>query len=204
MFRTVLSAVILFLLLSCARQWDDGFVTKKIPGEANRFDPVSTYEDVLSLAGDDANLISIVAFDVNRDGTINLTEEGGAQVNYIFIRYINQDILAELTGDARFEIYNAEEIHLTAARPGQVTSTLKGVSVTRKHKGLYLTRRIYRETHDRLVVEPPENSFAEIWKRAANDADIRSDRAIIKYDHQGYNLWIAGTNIHQQYSNVDF
>ncbi len=59
--------------------------TMDVPGKIEQFDPIESLPEVAEYAGDGAMLVNLYARYVKPDGTLNLNEDYGPYVQYLFI-----------------------------------------------------------------------------------------------------------------------
>lgn len=175
--------------------------TRPIPGDAARFDPVASYPSVLDYAGTGAELVSINAYYVRSDGTVelNATYSPAPYVTYDFVRQLDRapaNAPPIGAGGANTALwYEPVEIHLY--QPGQwrkVSSS--SVSYTYVNKGMERSVDNPENGLRSPVVPAPACPFAQLWSVALTKDAPAEAVAIIQYNAEGYSFSISGLSVY--------
>ncbi len=178
--------------------------TRPVPGDAAHFDPVASYPSVLDYAGAGAQLVSINAYYVRSDGTVELN------ASYTPAPYVTYDFVRKLdkappnappigAGGANTDPwYEPIEIHLY--QPGQWRQVKSSsVSYTYVNKGMERSVDDAENGLSHPVVPPPNCPFATLWSLALTKDAPAEAVAIIQYDADGYNFSISGLSIYLKF-----
>jgi hypothetical protein len=180
--------------------------TRLIPGDASRFDPVAAFEAVQQHAWEDAELVSIDAYYIRSDGTLDLNASYNPFVRYDFVRKLDNPPAdappvgagGGAGGGASGEWY--EPVRVEVSRPWHVYNTRSGSSSS-THLNFGMDRDVYSPTSSaNNPISQPLCSFAELWETAiAHDAP-RDAVAIIQVNAEGYTFIINEMSIVLQFS----
>ena len=178
--------------------------TRPVPGDAARFDPVGGYSGVLEFAGSGAQLLSISAYYVRSDGTMELT------ASYSPAPYVTYNFAREMAepppnappigaGGANTDPWY-EPIEIRLYQPGQwrrVTSS--NVSYTYANQGMDRDVDSAVNGLPSPAIEPPACAFADLWAVALTKDAPAEAVAIIGYDANGYEFSISGLSINLEF-----
>jgi hypothetical protein len=178
--------------------------TKDIEGEAEAYDPIAAYDTVSTYAGNNAQLISIEAYYVHSDGTLDLHADYYPRVDYEFYIVVSDEAGNEIPLGAPNSTANAEVLYqavtISVWDPGQTRS----VSTSRSYSYVHLGME--REISEPVRVKPaepipaPACSFADLWAIAIAEENAPADAvAIIRYDADGYEFSINDTDVRMQF-----
>lgn len=166
-----------------------------VPGDSENFDVLATFSEVEKHAGDNVQLISIDAYYVRSDGTLDLKADYNPYVNYTFVRESDPpDDAPPVGAGGNPDNVWYERIDVEITRPWQnwrVTSSSSEYS--------YYNLGMDKDTYDPTatipgeIVPAPTCSFAELWEKAIQRDAPRSAVATIEYDSNGYRFSISGT-----------
>ncbi|MBA3874908.1 MAG: hypothetical protein H0X30_37755 [Anaerolineae bacterium] len=178
--------------------------TRPVPGDAAHFDPVASYPSVLDYAGTGAQLVSLNAYYVRSDGTVelNATYSPAPYVDYDFVRQLDKappNAPPIGAGGANTDPwYEPIEIHLY--QPGQFRHVESaGNSYTYVNKGM---ERSVDDPQNGLrdpVLPPPACPFAKLWSVAVTKDAPADAVAIITYDENGYDFSISGLSVYLKF-----
>jgi len=175
-----------------------------IPGNIRKFDPVESYEKVHTFAGEDTGLISIIAYYVKPDGTIDLKADYKPGVYYSFYQYIDEVIekkggpLGSGIEEDRIE-YKSEYINVSITEPHYYTIQINlDEPETKYDPGMNRTNSKSDKEFDGSLIAPPALTFKDIWDRAA-DMGTPYAVAVITYDCNGYRFFVKDTDISFQF-----
>lgn len=192
-----------FLILPLFRSGFGLADTRPVPGDPRRFDPVAALPGVRDYAGEKANLVSISAYYVRADGTmdLNASYDPKPNVTYEFYREASPPENAPPVGaggTAGGAWY--EKVTISAYEPGQwrhVTRIGGGVSTEYSYENQGMERDIDSPTatiYDTFVPDPA-CSFTRLWSTALERGAPADAVAIIEYDSYGYDFSISGADI---------
>ncbi len=176
--------------------------TRPVPGDVSRFDPVAALSEVAVFAGAEAQLVSMEAWYVRADGTLELTAtySPSPRVAYKFVREVPRpaDAPPPGVGGANAGPWY-ETITVEAFQPGQwrtVTRIGGGVSIRFQYVNEGMTREVSSPAAAQpALAAPPICALADLWQ-AALRRDAPGDAvAIITYDADGYRFSITGTGV---------
>jgi hypothetical protein len=174
--------------------------TVAIDGDPARFDPVTAFDQVMSLAGSGARLEQLRSTRVRRDGTIDLTADYFPAPSATYD--LHRDAAAPKTappvgggGSADGRWY--QPLRAEASKPGrrrQVTR-IGGGSAQRYwyvSRGLDLDAGDVTGKPSQRPVPPPACTFARLWDAAIAQGAPDDAVAQIRYDARGYDFNIPG------------
>jgi hypothetical protein len=184
--------------------------TRTVPGIANTFDPIASYEEVKSFAGPNVELISVEASQVRRDGTLDLTASyrPAPHATYRFVRPVPRPDNAPPVGaggtrDGPW----FEPITIDAYEPGQ----RRRVTQTGSHNRTYtyvnegMTRQVgdpNTRTEPNNIAATPRCAFADLWAVAVKAGAPPDAVARISYDAKGYRFSIGGTKVNLTFDSA--
>jgi hypothetical protein len=200
----VIGACVIFGIIPFFETGGGNADTRSVPGDAAHFDPVASYPSVLNYAGAGAELISVSAYYVRSDGTVelNASYSPAPSVDYEFVRKLDKapanapPIGAGGANTAPW--YEPIEIHLY--QPGQwrqVSSS--NVSYTYVNKGMERSVDDPENGLSHPVIPPPACPFAKLWAAALTKDAPNDAVAIITYDAEGYNFSISGLSVYLKF-----
>lgn len=171
--------------------------TLDVPGELNRFDPVSSYPAVAAAAGPGAHLVKLEARFVREDGTQDLEASyiGHSAVNtYRFLRPSGKREDPSVPIGARAPVAPFELVEVTIQKPHYVSQSINGQEPQKKkHRGMALGVRSSADSKDSIAA--PGCSFTKLWAVAKQHRAPAGSVAAITYDASGYELRIDGTDV---------
>lgn len=167
-----------------------------LPGDARNFDVTATFAEVQKHAGDDVQLVSIEAYYVRSDGTIDLKAEYTPYVRYTFVRELDEppDDAPPIGAGGNLDDRWYERVEVMVERPWKSWSVTSGGS-----SYTYYNLGMDRDTSDPAaglpgnLVPPPTCPFAMLWEKAMQRDTPRSAVAVIRYDEQGYHFSVNST-----------
>jgi hypothetical protein len=175
--------------------------TRAVPGDAAHFDQVASYPSVLDYAGAGSELVSLSAYYVRSDGTLELTAtySPAPYVTYDFVRKLDKapdnapPIGAGGANTAPW--YEPIEIHLY--KPGQWRQVKSSsTSYTYVNKGMERSVNDARNGLSSPIVAAPACPFSKLWEVALKHDAPADAVAIINYDADGYTFSISGLSIY--------
>lgn len=172
--------------------------TRAISGDASHYDPFAALPDVQDYAGDDAQLISISAQYVGSDGTMDLTADYYASVDYEFFRPAvgDPDSSVPLGVSGSQAVSGYQRVTIRVWQPNQlrqVTST----NASYQYLHLGMAREISAPTQEKYgeSIGAPRCTTQQLWEAAIGQDAPRQAVAIIDYTSEGYRFRINDTNI---------
>ncbi|MBC8170804.1 MAG: hypothetical protein H7X77_04010 [Anaerolineae bacterium] len=174
-----------------------------VPGDASSFDPVASYEVVRNHAGNDTQLVSIEAYYVKSDGTLDLYASYYPRVTYEFVRELASPPAdappVGAGGSVSGKWYEPVEVELSQPFSGWSVKS-GGNSYTYTNLGMD------RETdsspgvrEDKFIAPSPACSFKQLWSTALEyDAEPEAV-AIINYDLNGYDFTISDLGLYLEF-----
>lgn len=170
--------------------------TRPVPGDATRFSPSAAYEEIRAYAGENAKLISISAYYVKSDGTMDLTEDYYPRVDYKFAREVPRPADSPPVGaggTVSGQWY--EPIEIDVYEPNQWRRVSGSSNYSYMNKGMERDVDSPTTSLSGEFTDAPACSFADLWTEAlAKDAPADAV-AIIEYDAAGYDFRITDTGI---------
>jgi hypothetical protein len=172
--------------------------TREVPGNAASFDPVAALPGVADYAGTGAQLLSINAYYVRSDGTMDLTVDTyHPYVEYNFVREVPAPADAPPVGaGGSFSGKWYEPVEIKASKPGQWFHVDAGSS-----EYDYMNKGMERETSrptssQQSIVPTPKCTFARLWQTAMQVKEVpKSAVATIEYNYDGYDFRIGDLSI---------
>lgn len=173
-----------------------------VVGDATKFDPIVGFVQAAAFAGGDVKLVSLEAQYVKSDGTMDLTADYKARVDYEFVRELSEPPVDAPPVGAGGSLDDKwyEPIRVSVYDPGRVmhVTSMGGnfsYSGNYVHKGM--ERDISKPTsklNDPLL-DPPTCSFDDLWVIAVEKGAPENAVATITYDDKGYEFSIRDTKI---------
>lgn len=180
--------------------------TKPVPGGLPAaFDPISTYADVATFAGEGALLVSVDASQVRSNGTTDLTAtySPAPRVTYEFAKEVPRPANAPPVGaggTSGGQWY--QPITIEAYQPGQtrrVSQSQGGARFTYTYVNEGMTRNVDAPTTSvsgfTKPLDPPTCAFSELWRVALEQEAPADAVARIEYSSAGYRFVISGARI---------
>ena len=173
--------------------------TTFVPGEAESFDPISSYREVHAYAGDETKLFEMEASYVKSDGTLNLTEEyiPSPNVEYSFYRELSEPPKDAPPLGAGQNASNTwyEKVTVSIAKPWQLRRVMSyggGVSADYQYINLGMDRDTGSPTSNLpgQAIDPPACHLNDLWEAAIQEGAPEAAVAVITYDEEGYELSI--------------
>lgn len=177
--------------------------TRPLPGDAARFYPLAELDAIQEYAGANAELISIDAYYVRSDGSIDLTVTSYyPYVNYQFVRELDEppaDAPPVGAGGSTSGTWY-EPVEIRAYQPGQWRRVSgSSLSYTYMNQGMQREVDSPRATLPSPIVPLPACSYGDLWDVAlAQDAPAEAV-AIIEYDANGYTFSISDVSLRLQF-----
>jgi hypothetical protein len=176
--------------------------TRPVPGDPRNFDPVAALPGVTDYAGKNSHLVSIRAYYVRSDGTLDLNASNyNPYVEYKFYRELDAPppdappVGAGGTVNGKWY----EPVDITAYQPGQWRSVSGTVSYTYQNQGMERETSSPTANLYDTFASTPECSFKDLWDVALKHDAPKDAVAIIEYDANGYSFDISGASV-----NLDF
>ncbi|MEP7285052.1 MAG: hypothetical protein ABI947_04705 [Chloroflexota bacterium] len=190
-----------FLLIMGANYFA-GYVvrgTRPIPADAAKFDPITTYPQIVEFAGTGTplKLLQIEMKFVKADGTLDLTGGYGAEVNYDFAHVLDDSPTNSAplgAGGGTSTGPYAERINVRVSQPG-----MKGGSTDQYYDfGLYRIT-VPAAPLTRTIVDVPSCNLKALWDAAIKQDAPANAVATIRYNSSGYSFSIKDTSISLQF-----
>ncbi len=166
-----------------------------VPGDAGRYDPVAGLDAVRQHAGEGAQLLSISAWYVRSDGTLDLSASYNPRVVYNFFRVVPRPADAPPIGAGGTTGLWYEPVAVNVYRPWTMWNVRSS-----NNSYQYLNLGMDRESGSVTSSAPgslapePQCSFAGLWAVALREDAPPDAVAIIEYDAGGYDFRIQDTN----------
>lgn len=174
-----------------------------VPGNASSFDPVASYEAVHNHAGSDTQLVSIEAYYVKADGTVDLYASYRPRVNYEFVREMaNPPADAPPVGaGGRVNGKWYEPIEVQLYEPFSGWTVKSG-----NNSYTYMNLGMDREADNSPIMRDgefttlaPACSFKQLWSTALERGADQNAVAIINYDREGYDFSISDLRVYLEF-----
>jgi len=187
----LLLALLVVALASCTYE-----NTLDVPGDVNRFDPVTTYPAIAAAAGGAARLVKLEARFVREDGTQDLEASYVTFMDtpdtYTLVRASGAREDTSAPVGARKPVSPEESVAVTVQKPHWLSVSRNGHKAqSEKHRGMEIRVRGGASSKD--AVTPPACAFAKIWAAARQHGAPKGAVAAITYDRSGYEFHIDGT-----------
>lgn len=181
--------------------WED---TRAIEGDGSAYDPIDAYDSVSAYAGENAQLISLEAYYVRSDGTLDLYAEYYPRVDYDFYVEVSSEAGNDIPVGAPNSTGNADVLYQAVSiavwHPNQMRSVSTSRSYSYMHLGMERDISQPQRSKPSNAVPAPACHFADLWATAIEKNDAPADAvAIIRYNAQGYNFSISDTDIRMQF-----
>lgn len=181
--------------------WED---TREIEGDGNAYDPIAAFDTVSAYAGENAQLLSIEAYYVRSDGTLDLYADYFPRVDYDFYVEVSNEAGDDVPLGAPNSSANADTLYQAVSiavwQPYQMRSVSTSRSYSYMHMGMERDISEPQRSKPSNGVPAPACHFADLWATAIEKNDAPSDAvAIIRYNSDGYNFSISDTNIRMQF-----
>ena len=174
--------------------------TRPIPGDASKFDPIAAYPDIAKFAGDNVQVERITMKFVKSDGTLDLTSNYGAEVDYRFLHILDNapDNAAPLGAGGKPGGTYAERIYVDVVKPGQAGSAKdQWYNFGMTHQ--VIPAQLLTET---TRVDAPTCSAKQLWDVALKNDAPANAVATIDYDSSGYRFSIKDTSVNMQFDTA--
>jgi len=178
--------------------------TRAISGDPGHFNPFKAFAEARDFAATDAELISITAYYVRADGTMDLTATytPAPSTEYKFVHQVARPANAPPVGAGGSASGNwYEPVTITAFRPGERQS-ISETSGNTSFSYDFVNQGYSRETDDPTsalsepTVPAPQCDLAQLWKVAIQTKDAPQDAvATVTYSATGYEFSIASTTV---------
>ncbi len=171
--------------------------TRPIPGDAARYDPIETFPQIATFAGNNVQLLRINMKFVKADGTLDLTASYGSEVVYRFAQVVGIPDASTIplgAGGIRSLPVNdtyATRIDVTVTRPGPGGSEQDQYYDFGMDKSLIPVAPL-TET----IVPTPNCPLKTLWDTAIKNGAPIDAVATIEYSSMGYTFSIAHTQIY--------
>ena len=171
--------------------------TRPPPGDAAKFDPITSYADVAKFAGDNVQVEYISMEFVKSDGTMDLTADYGAEASYRFAHILDKapDNGAPLGAGGKPGGTYAELINVNVDKP-----RLEGTTSGTTHYDWYnfgMSRTVIpAQPLTEPTAAPPTCSTKQLWDAAIKNDAPANAVATIYYSSDGYAFDIKDTSVH--------
>lgn len=183
-------ALVLALALSGCTTADN---TAAPPGDVRNFDPVASFEAMAAYAGPDARLVSLQAWFVRTDGTLDLEADYRPRVTAEFVtRATEADVAAQgpRAPGSGFAVGDPLDTALDVRAPHWQHVSSGGSEWDEKHLGM--GRRPGGKASARKFADTPTCPFRQLWQQAKQRGAPTDVVAIIRYDATGYTFEANG------------
>lgn len=174
--------------------------TEPISGDPAFYNPIAAFDEAAAFAGEDVQLVSVDAYYVRSDGTMDLTATytPAPNTSYEFVREIPRPDDAPPPGVSGNTTNGPwyQPIRIRVSQPGQYRQfTSRGsdgnISVQYVNEGM--ERSIGQPTTNiDTILPPPTCNFATMWEYALGAGASSEAVAVIRYDEAGYRFSISG------------
>lgn len=199
-------AIVLFIgalvwLIMGIGDWMAGDRNQVLVGDPSRYDPFANLDELRAIAGPDARLVSINAFQVRSDGTMNLNADYVPRptVTYRFVLPLAKPPEnappSGVTGPAGAPWM--QFVTLVASRPGGFRRVIERRGISR-NEYMYRHRGLDKDVSTPVQGQIPENlpdpkiSTAELWRMGREKGAPDDAVANIDYDQAGYRWSVVG------------
>jgi hypothetical protein len=167
--------------------------TTFLPGDANRFEPITVLPEVVKYAGAGSQLVSITFSAVHSDGTLDLNADTQPEA-YTLYRFYRQLSSEPVEGQAQLSAKGSkwyQTVTVRAYRPG------RWVTVEGEQSYSYLNLGMEREAFNAENALPgggigtPPCTLSQIWQGAIDKGAPKDSLATITYDETGYRFVIS-------------
>jgi hypothetical protein len=178
--------------------------TKEIEGEGNAYDPIAAFDTVSAYAGNEARLLSIEAYYVRSDGTMDLYADYYPRVNYEFYIVVDDEAGHDIPLGAPNSTADAEVLYqgvtISVWEPYQMRSVSTSTSYSYMHLGMERDVDEPSRTKPAEPIPAPACSFADLWAKAIEEQDAPENAvAIISYNADGYEFYINDTDVRMHF-----
>jgi hypothetical protein len=176
--------------------------TREVPGDAKFFDPIAGLPQVQAFAGENVEVISIKAYYVRSDGTMDLTATSyHPYVDYEFVHQVPAPADAPPVGaGGTLNGKWYQTVNVKAYEPGQWRHVTSGSSeYSYMNKGLERDEdrpRNYKSD----TAGMPQCSFKTLWSVAKEKGAPEDAVATIEYTYRGYDFRIRDTDVDLEFS----
>jgi hypothetical protein len=172
--------------------------TAPVPGDASNFDPIAHFDAIQQYGGENLKIVSINAWYVRSDGTLDLYADYNPYVEVVFYRELAQPpadappVGAGGSPDDRWY----EKVEVKLRRPGQLWTVTSGGN-SYQYVNLGMEQDVSRPTTHTPgeATSKPICSFKTLWDAALKQDAPTSAVATIRYNANGYEFSIRDTNI---------
>lgn len=178
--------------------------TETIEGEGNAYDPIAAYDTVSAFAGNNAQLLSIEAYYVRSDGTMDLYAEYFPRVDYEFYTLADSETGNDIPLGAPNSTADAEVLYqrvdISVWQPYQMRSVSTSSSYTYMHLGM--GRDVDEPVRDKPAepIPAPACHFSDLWATAIAEENAPENAvAVIQYNQEGYSFYINDTDVRMSF-----
>ncbi|TFG62291.1 MAG: hypothetical protein E4H36_08365 [Spirochaetales bacterium] len=202
------SSLIIFILVSCLAVLPFSSCTlnrpgnsHRIPGNKREFNPAASYEKVHKFAGKNTELVSITAYMVKSDGTMDFKAEYNTAAIYTFYRPVQIEDVKKggPLGSGIKEVkrsYTAEKVIVSVSKPHFYTETINnGEPTTIYDPGMNKYSAFNNDDYSGDIIDPPALTFDRLWNPALRRGIPADAVAVITCDKKGYTFRINDTDI---------
>jgi hypothetical protein len=194
--------LVLLLILGCfglvlLSSYFAGYVvrgTRPIPGDASKFDAFASLPQIQQFAGDNEQLLRIDMEYVKPDGTLDLTANYGAQVDYQFAHVLDAtpSNAAPLGagGSAPGGTF-AQRVTVMLAKPGA-----SGTAHDQYYNFGMVRNNIPAAALTQTIAPAPSCALRQLWESAIKQDAPANAVAIMSYDNTGYTFSIDAAHVH--------
>lgn len=171
------------------------------PGDLRNFDPIASFAAMASYAGPEARLVSLSAYFVRIDGTMDLEAEYHPYVDAQFVtRATVEDVQEQgpLAPGSGFKVGDDLRTALIVREPATYHVTSGGSEWDEKHLGMGRTPG-GKVSGDPRMIDPPRCGFALLWQKAIERGAPVDVVANITYDSKGYTFDANGRDFRREF-----
>lgn len=174
------------------------------PGDLHNFDPIVSFAAMASYAGPEARLLSMHAYFVRTDGTMDLTAEYRPRVDAEFVTKATAEDVADqgpLAPGSGFSAGAALRTQLVVRAPQMFHVTSGGSEWDEKHLGMG-RRPVGTASGDERTIDPPSCDFKSMWQKALADGAPGDVVANIAYEGEGYTFEANGRDFRRRFDGT--
>lgn len=172
------------------------------PGDVTRFDPIASFAAIAAYAGPEAKLVSMHAYFVRVDGTMDLTAEYRPHVDAEFVtKATPEDVEAQgpLAPGSGFSVGDVLRMSMVVRKPQTYHVTSGGSEWDEKHLGMGRTPA-GKASGDEKTIAAPQCGFALLWQKAIENGAPKDVVANITYNGEGYRFKANGRDFEQRFA----
>lgn len=192
------TGLVLLLVMSGCTTSDN---TTAPPGDLQKFDPIASFAAMATYAGPEARLVSLQAYFVRTDGTMDLEAEYHPHLGAEFVtRATPEDVKAQgaVAPGSGFSVGDALQTSLAVRAPQTRHVSSGSREWNEDHLGMERDPGSKASGREKFA-EPPHCGFAQMWQKAIEQGAPADVVANIKYDSEGYTFEANGRDFRRRF-----